>query len=79
MLRTPSLRLLVRGVVAGTVLGLSPGAVAQPDRAQPQGLTIPKPKGEPKATPYTSMLTALLVSAAVVIVTLLPSKRGHQD
>lgn len=79
MLRTPFLRLLVCGVLAGTVLGIAPAAVAQPERAQPQGLTIPKPKGEPKATPYTSMLTAMLLSAAVVIVTLLPSKRGHQD
>lgn len=79
MLRTPYLRLLVCGVVAATVLGLSPAAAAQPGREQPTGLTIPKPKGEPKATPYTSMLTAMLVSAAVVIVTLLPSKRGHQD
>ncbi len=79
MSRTSYLRLLVCGVVAGTVLGLSPAASAQPEREQPQGLTIPKPKGDPKSTPYTSMLTALLVSAAVVIVTLLPSKRGHQD
>ncbi|KAA0214003.1 MAG: hypothetical protein EDM82_11335 [Cyanobacteria bacterium CYA] len=75
----PYLRVLVCGVVTGTVLCLSPAASAQPERQQPAGLTIPKPKGDPKATPYTSMLTALLVSAAVVIVTLLPSKRGHQD
>lgn len=79
MLRTPYLRVLVCGIVAGTVLGLSPAAWAQPGREQAPSLTIPKPRGDPKSTPYTSMLTALLVSAAVVIVTLLPSKRGHQD
>ncbi|RMH14230.1 MAG: hypothetical protein D6695_01820 [Planctomycetota bacterium] len=43
------------------------------------GLTIPKPRGEPKPTTYTSILTALVIGGVVVVVTLLPSKRGHQD
>ncbi len=40
---------------------------------------VPKPTGEPKATPITSIMTAMLLAGGLVVLTLLPSKRGHQD
>lgn len=80
MKTSPIRRVLVCLALAGVTLALSPQAIAQPGRgAPPQGVTIPKPKGDPKATPYTSILTALVISGLIVVVTLLPSKRGHQD
>ena len=61
-------------------LGATPIAQAQSTRpgARPR-VTVPKPRDEPKATPVTSILTAVLLTAITVTVTLLPSKRGHQD
>lgn len=55
----------------------APAQVGQP--APQQQLRIPKPVGQPKATPIMTILTAILVGGVVVIATLLPSKRGHQD
>lgn len=61
-------------------LGATPTAQAQNSRqSQTTRVTVPKPKGEPKATPVTSILTAVLLTAITVTVSLLPSKRGHQD
>jgi hypothetical protein len=61
-------------------LGTTPIAQAQPTSpGQANRVTVPKPRDEPKATPVTSILTAVLLTAITVTVTLLPSKRGHQD
>lgn len=66
--------------VAGATLVVAPEASAQSTRPnQARTLTIPKPKGEPKATPYTSILTAIIIGGAVLGIALMPSKRGHQD
>ncbi|GAB4387078.1 MAG: hypothetical protein Kow0022_18150 [Phycisphaerales bacterium] len=72
--------MLVCLALAGATVALSPQAVAQSgNNAGSQALTIPKPRGNPKATPYTSILTALVIGGLIVVVTLMPSKRGHQD
>ncbi len=61
-------------------LGATSIAQAQSARSgQPARVSVPKPREEPKATPVTSILTAVLLTAITVSVSLLPSKRGHQD
>lgn len=73
-------RVLICLIVAGATLVAPPGASAQSSRPnQAPTLTIPKPKGEPKATPYTSILTAIIIGGVVLGIALMPSKRGHQD
>lgn len=73
-----------RAALAAAFAVLTLGAVPQA-RAQPSGeepaprVAIPKPRGEPKATPIMSILTAVVLAAGIVSITLLPSKRGHQD
>lgn len=72
-------RVLMCLIVAGATLAVAPEASAQSRPNQAPTLTIPKPKGEPKATPYTSILTAIIIGGVVLGVALMPSKRGHQD
>jgi hypothetical protein len=69
-------------VLSTVLLGASlpvADAHAQATPSAPAQLRLPKPVGEPKATPITSILTAIVVGGIVVVATLLPSKRGHQD
>lgn len=78
--------MMTRTVLAA-VVALFAASAASPAWAQrggatsndPTTLRIPKPTGEPKATPITSIMTAMLLGGGLVVLTLLPSKRGHQD
>jgi len=78
MRKSPSHRAAIAAALAlCTLAGVS---TAQTGIAPPETrITVPKPKGDLKGTPITSILTALILSAGIVMITLLPSKRGHQD
>lgn len=66
---------LVSALVVGAA-GVNASAQSAP---QAEPLRLPKPQGEPEATPIMSILTAIVVGGIVIVATLLPSKRGHQD
>ena len=56
-----------------TVLCLGTGIAAA------QQLTPPKDSGSPEPPIVTTWLVIALATGAVVVATVLPSKRGHQD
>lgn len=78
MKKSPTHRAALAAALA--VCTLAAATPAQTGTNAPETrITVPKPKGDLKGTPITSILTALILSAGIVVITLLPSKRGHQD
>lgn len=79
MKKRPANRAALAAALAVCTLAAVPAAHAQSGASAPARVTIPKPKGDLKGTPITSILTAVVLSAGIIMITLLPSKRGHQD
>jgi len=72
-----SARLMQRVVFMATVFACSWMTMAQPDSANPP--TLPQPGTVSGQKVWVSMVISFILFAAVMLVSLKPGKRGHQD